>query len=170
MANPGTSRASHAHAVSSRQKSARFITYSAVIAALYLVLTWLSAVLNLSTFLRLSEALCVLVCFTPAAIPGITIGCFLSNLLIGGAPLDLLFGTLATLLGAVIGYLLRRHARIVPLPTVLSNALIIPWVITVAYGAERGYFVLTALIAGGETVTAWVLGLILYYSLKKVKR
>ena len=93
------------------QQRVRFITLAAIIAALYVVLTLVSAAFGLSSGViqvRISESLCILAFFTPAAIPGMTIGCLVSNLVTGANVLDVVFGTLATLLGVYGGYLLRK--------------------------------------------------------------
>ena len=88
----------------------KFMAKTAFIAALYTVLTWLCSLVGLSSGviqLRLSEALIVMIVFTPAAVPGMTIGCLLSNLLTGAIPWDVVFGTLATLCAAFLTYLLK---------------------------------------------------------------
>ena len=100
-----------------------------MIAALYVVLTLLANALGLANYaiqVRFSEALTILPFFTPAAIPGLTIGCLLSNILTGCAPLDILFGTLATLIGALGTYALRRFEWLAPLPPILANTIIVP--------------------------------------------
>ena len=106
---------------SNNKSKIRFICYAAAIAALYVVLTWLSSAFGLSSGViqcRISEALCVLVYFTPAAIPGLTIGCLISNIMTGAVVWDVIFGTLATLIGAIAGYLIRKCKWLVPMPTV----------------------------------------------------
>ena len=151
----------------------KFMAKTAFIAALYTVLTWLCSLVGLSSGviqLRLSEALIVMIVFTPAAVPGMTIGCLLSNLLTGAIPWDVVFGTLATLIGAVGGYLLRRYPALVPLPNILANAVIIPLILRYAYGAPDAlsFLVITVLI--GEVLSSGVFGLLLYSVLKKYKR
>ena len=91
-----------------RNKKVLFLTQAAVIAAIYVVLTIFISAFNLASGaiqVRISEALTILPFFTPAAIPGLAIGCLLSNLLTGAAGYDVVFGSLATLLGAVGTYL-----------------------------------------------------------------
>ena len=103
-----------------RNKKVLFITQAAVIAALYVVLTQFANMLGLANGaiqVRFSEALTILPFFTPAAIPGLAIGCFLSNVLTGCALYDIIFGTIATLIGAVGTYLLRRFKFLRLLPT-----------------------------------------------------
>jgi uncharacterized membrane protein len=139
-------------------------------AALYTVLTLLVGSFGLANGaiqLRVSEALCVLPFFTPAAIPGLTIGCFLSNLITGCLWQDVIFGTVATLLGAWGAYWLRRVWWLVPLPTVLANTLIVPPILAYVYHAEGGIPFLMLTVGTGEVISAYVLGLILLLSLRR---
>lgn len=150
----------------------RFLCHAALIAALYVALTFLAALLGLSSGViqvRFSEALCVLPAFTSAAVPGLFVGCLLANLLTGCIVPDIIFGSLATLIGAVGAYFLRKNKWLVPLPTVVANTLIIPPILRFAYGAEGSlpYFALTVGI--GEILSAYVLGLLLYAVLNKYK-
>ncbi len=153
-------------------RNLRFLCRGALVAALYVVLTWLCALVGLDKGviqLRLSEALCVLPAFTGAAVPGLFVGCLLANLLTGSALPDVVFGSLATLIGALGAYLLRRRKWLVPLPTVLANALIIPFVLRFAYGAEGTipYFMLT--VGAGEVISAYICGMLLYAALSRQK-
>lgn len=150
----------------------RFLCHAALIAALYVALTFLAALLGLSSGViqvRFSEAMCVLPAFTGAAVPGLFVGCLLANLLTGCVLPDVIFGSLATLIGAVGAYFLRKNKWLVPLPTVVANTLIIPPILRFAYGAEGSlpYFALTVGI--GEILSAYVLGLLLYAVLNKYK-
>ena len=153
------------------QKRVRYITLSATIAALYVVLTLISAAFGLSSGaiqLRISEALCVLVAFTPAAIPGLTIGCLISNLVASANILDIIFGTLATFLGALGGYYLRKKKWLITLPTLLSNVIIVPLVIVYGFGVKDMALPLVALTGGiGEFLSATVLGTGLLLILQK---
>ena len=140
-----------------------------LIAALYIVLTVAIGAFGLANGaiqFRISEALCVLPFFTPAAIPGLTIGCLLANIATGVWQ-DMLFGTLATLLGALGARALRRIPWLVPLPTVLSNTVIIPWILCYDYGAPEGIPFLMLTVGIGEVLSAYVLGMLLYSVLKK---
>ena len=95
-----------------RNSKVQFIVHAAMIAAIYVVLTYFISAFNLASGaiqVRISEALTILPYFTPAAIPGLFVGCLLANLLTGAAIYDVIFGSLATLLGAVGTYLLRKH-------------------------------------------------------------
>ena len=161
-------------AMNMKRRTALYITQGAVIAALYVALTELSTLVGLSSGViqfRISEALCVLPAFTPAAIPGLFIGCLISNLLAGGIPLDVIFGSVATLIGAVGAYLLRRCRWLVPLPTVLANVLIVPPILKYAYGIEYAFGTHSALpffmltVGIGEVVCAYILGIALYSAL-----
>ena len=105
--------------------------------------------------------------FTPAAIPGLTVGCLISNLLTGCLWQDVIFGTLATLLGAIGAYVLRRFPYLVPLPTVIANTLIVPAVLVWAYHVEDGYAFLTLTVGIGEIISAYVLGILLLVALRK---
>ncbi len=153
------------------KKSTLLLTRAAVIAALYVVLTELSAIIGLSSGViqfRLSEALCVLPVFTASAIPGLAVGCVLANLLTPGVVIwDVIFGSLATLLGALAAYALRRWKYLAPLPTIAANVLIIPLVLRYAYSIEGAipFFMLTVGI--GEAVMCGGLGTVLTVTLSR---
>ncbi len=120
-----------------RNKKVLMITQGAIIAALYVVLTMLANSMGLANHaiqVRFSEALCVLPFFTMAAIPGLTVGCLISNMLTGAMVWDVLFGSLATLIGAIGTYCLRKHKVLMLLPPVLANMLIVPFVLRYGYG------------------------------------
>lgn len=149
-----------------------FIAQAAVIAALYVVLTLLANSLGLANYaiqLRFSEALTILPFFTPAAIPGLFLGCVISNLLTGAIIWDVVFGSLATLLGAVGTYLLRRCKWLAPLPPIVANTVIVPLVLYFAYRfpGSIAYFMLTVGI--GEILSCGVLGMLLLFVLQKYK-
>ena len=146
-----------------------YVTQAGLIAALYTVLTVFVGALGLASGavqFRVSEALCVLPFFTPAAIPGLTVGCLLSNLMTGCIWQDVVFGTLATLLGAWGAYALRRVPWLVPLPTVLSNTVMIPLVLAYGYRFEEGLPYLMLTVGIGEVLSAYVCGMILLLSVK----
>ncbi len=150
-----------------------FITQAAIIAALYVVLTLLANSLGLANYpiqLRFSEALTILPFFTPAAIPGLFLGCLISNLLTGAIIWDVVFGSLATLLGAVGTYLLRRSKWLAPLPPVAANTIIVPFVLYYAYQLPGSipYFMLTVGI--GEILSCGILGMLLLFVLQKYKK
>ena len=150
--------------------TARAVALGGVIAALYVALSMAAAALGLSSGViqvRFSEALCILPCFTPAAIPGVTVGCFLTNVIAGGEPLDMIFGTVATLIGAVGTYLLRKNRWLAAVPPILANVLIIPWVLQTAYGVTDSYWFLMLTIFAGEFISIGILGELLYTALEK---
>lgn len=154
------------------QTNTRFLTQSGAIAAVYVLLTMLAAAMGLDSGavqLRLSEALTILPVFTPAAVPGLFIGCLLSNLLAGGVIWDVIFGSLATLLGAVGTRLLRKNRWLACLPPILANVLIIPFVLTYAYGIPGGipWFMFT--VGMGEVLSCGLLGQLLWSTLDKHK-
>lgn len=155
-----------------RNKKVLFTTQAAMIAALYVVLTMLANALGLANHaiqVRFSEALTILPYFTPAAIPGLTIGCVISNLLTGCMPLDVVFGSCATLLGAVGTYLLRKYKLAAPLPPIIANTIIVPFILAYVYRAEGTipYFMLTVGI--GEVISCGILGMILLGVLEKYR-
>ncbi len=159
------------------KKSLLLLTRCGIIAALYTALTYISFLFGLASGpiqFRLSEALCILPVFLPEATIGLTIGCLLSNLITGGHILDILFGTLATTLGALGTRALCRFKRfpylLYSLPTVLSNAVIVPLVLcyTLNNGFSHAFFWPTVgSVALGEGVVCFLLGTLLYLSIKK---
>ena len=155
-----------------KNNNTKYMTQSGVIAALYVALTLLAKVFGLDSGqiqLRLSEALCVLPVFLPAAVPGLTIGCLLANLLCGNIIWDVVFGTLATLLGAIGTRLLRKRPLLALLPPILSNTIIVPFVLAYAYCLPGSvpFFMLTVGI--GEVLSCGLLGSLLYNTLDKHK-
>lgn len=158
-----------------KKNNSAFVAQSAVIAALYVVLTLIANTLGLANYsiqVRISEALTILPLFTPAAIPGLFVGCLLSNILTGCILWDIVFGPIATLLGAVGTYLLRNRKRkwVATLPPILSNTIIVPFVLAYAYRFEGTipYFMVT--VGLGEILSCGVLGMILYASLFRYRK
>ncbi len=152
----------------------RFLTQGAMIAALYVALTHLQNFLlpgsaSWAIQFRASEALCVLAFFTPAAIPGLSLGCMLFNLSFAGAlPLDFLVGTFATFLATGGMYLLRKvKIKTYPLPGMLlpalTNALLVGWELSVYIGG--GFWLNALYVAIGEVAVLFTLGTALYYAL-----
>ena len=151
----------------------QFLTQAAVIAALYVVLTIIANIFGLANYViqvRFSEALTILPFFTPAAIPGLFIGCLLSNLLTGCLPLDIIFGSLATLLGALGTYALRKQKWLAPIPPIAANVLIVPFILAYVYQFEGSipYFMVTVGI--GEVISCGILGMILLNTLLKYEK
>lgn len=159
-----------------------FMAQAGAIAAIYVVMTIFINQFNLANGaiqFRISEALCVLPYFTPAAIPGLTIGCLLSNILTGAAIWDVIFGTLATLIGAVFSYLLRKNKILVTLPPVIANAIIIPFVLYFGYGFKSAWVVngmdlsipfYIATVGAGEIIAVCILGGVLLRALIPVSK
>ena len=157
-------------------RQTRQLVRAAVISALYAVLTHMQNLLipgsaTWAIQFRASEALCVLALFTPAAIPGLTVGCLVFNLTFAGAlPLDFLVGSLATLLAA---WGMWRTRRITlwgfPLPGLLmpaaANAILVGWELTAYIGG--GFWINAVYVAIGEAAVLLSLGSVLYYAMKE---
>lgn len=150
--------------------SAKTIAIGGLVAALYVVLTLVSSVFGTVSGpfqLRISEALCILPVFTPAAVPGLFIGCLLSNIIFGGGIWDIVFGSLATLIGAIGTYLLRKHRFLAPIPPIVANMIVIPLILTFTINAEQSFWLLVLLIGASEFISAGILGELLYIPLNK---
>lgn len=155
-----------------KKTNVKGITYASIIAALYVVLTFIANSLGLASGaiqIRISEALTILPAFTPAAIPGLFIGCLISNIITGGVIWDVIFGSIATLIGAIGTYALRKHKWLAPIPPILANVIIVPFVLVYAYGATEALPYLMLTVGIGEIISAGVLGILLYTTLSKHK-
>lgn len=154
-----------------KSKNVLFLTQASMIAALYVVLTLVFQAISFSKIqIRIAEALTILPAFTPAAIPGLFIGCIIGNLIGGSLLPDILFGSLATLLGAYVTYLLRKRSRYIAiLPPILSNTLIVPFILRYAYGISLPIPVMMLTVGIGEVISCGVFGLVLYSALQKHK-
>ncbi len=151
-------------------KSVGLLAHGAAIAAIYVVLTMLFAPICFGPVqFRVSEALCILPYFTPAGVPGVFAGCLLANLLCGAAPLDVVLGSLATLVGAVGSYMLRGHRWMVCVPPIVSNTVIIPWVLRYAYGSPDLIPVAMLTVGVGEVLAIGVIGNMLLVILEKYR-
>ncbi len=153
-----------------QQDRSLYLAQGAMIAALYVALTFLANLLGLASGVvqvRLSEALTVLPVFTPAAVPGLLVGCLLANSLTGCAVWDVVFGSLATLLGALGTRWLRGRRVLCLLPPIAANTLIVPFVLAWVYQAEGTipFFMLT--VGAGEVLSCGVLGWLLRAALQK---
>ncbi len=152
----------------------RSLTYGAIVSALYVALTWISGALGLASGpvqLRLGEALCILPFFIPSTSVGLFVGCIISNLTMASAPLDIIFGSFATLIGAYLGSKMKNK-WLVPIPTVISNTIIVPMVILVCYTAREtwsfGTYAITALgVFAGEVLSAYALGMLLLLAVQR---
>lgn len=132
---------------------------AAVIAAIYVVLTLIFAPISFGPLqVRIAEMLTVLPLLTFSAVPGLFVGCLLANLLAGAVALDVAAGSLATLIGAALGYALRRNRWLVPIPAIVANALIVPLVLRYGYGLQLSYPLECLYVAIGETVSCYLLG------------
>ncbi len=156
--------------------SARKLTRGALIAALYVGLSYVSTIFGLSSGaiqFRISEALCILPIFMPEAIPGLFVGCILSNIVSGCVLWDVIFGSIATLIGAVGAYMMRKLPEklkwTATLPNLVSNMMIVPPVLMYAYGVESGFLALAISVGIGEAVCGVIGGTALYYSVKDLK-
>ncbi len=154
-----------------QKKNIHLLTQAAMIAALYVVLTFVANAFGLANYavqVRFSEALTILPYFTPAGIPGLFIGCLISNVLTGCALPDIVFGSLATLIGAVGTYKLRSFKWLAPIPPIAANAVIVPLVLKYAYGIEPLWFSFLTVTAG-ELISCGLLGMLLLLALDKYR-
>lgn len=156
-----------------KNKSVQFLTQAAMIAAIYVVLTMLANALGLASYaiqIRFSEALTILPYFTFAAVPGVTIGCLIANILAGGALLDIIFGTFASLLGALGTYYLRKKSKwLAPVPPIVANAIIVPPVLYFAYGITPVWFSFIT-VSIGEVICCGIMGMALLFALLKYRK
>ena len=151
--------------------TAKHLAHAGIIAALYAALTVLLAPISYGLIqCRVSEALSVLPVFTGAAVPGLFLGCVIANLL-GGAPIyDVVFGSLATLLAAIVTRLLAKNRvprALLPLPSVLFNALIVGWLLVSVYGVGVPLPLAMLYVGIGQAAACYGLGLPLLYMLEK---
>ena len=157
-----------------KKSTVKHLALGGLIAALYAVLTLFSAAFGLAVGpfeFRLSEALCALPLLTPAAVPGLFVGCLTANVLCAAALPDILFGSLATLLGAMGTRFLRKKPLLALLSPVLANTLILPPILYFVYGfGESGYLILTVAFLIGEAGSAMGLGYFLYRCLSPFQK
>ena len=153
-----------------RDKKVLFMVQAAAIAAIYVVLTVVFAPLSFGEVqIRFAEGLTVLPYFTPAAIPGLFIGCVIGNFMGGAIPVDIICGSLATLAGALLSYALRKHKFLVPLPPIIANTLAVPFVLFYGYGVNLPIPFMMLTVGVGEVVSCGVIGLILLFALDRYK-
>lgn len=154
-----------------KNKNVLFMTHAAMIAAIYVVLTYIFAPFSFGEVqIRIAEALTILPVFTPAAIPGLFIGCLIGNILGGAILPDIIFGSLATLIGAVFTYMLRDQNKLLAvLPPIISNTIIVPFVLKLGYGVNLPIPFMMLTVGIGEIIGCGVLGLVLYTSLSKYR-
>ena len=156
----------------------KHIVYSALIAGMYVALTYVSASLGLANQtiqIRLGEALTVLPYFTPYAIWGLFAGCLISNILTGCVITDVIFGSVATLIGAVMTFRMSKidikgKKWLAPIGPILSNTIIVPFILTYAYGLKDAMWLMFITVGIGEILSCGVLGMILLTALDKHKQ
>lgn len=145
--------------------SVKPMVYSAFVAAVYVVLTYIANLMGLANNpiqVRFSEALCVLPIFLPAAIPGLFLGCLISNFLTGAVLIDVILGSVATLIGAIGTRILRKRPLLATLPPVIANMIIVPPILAYVYKFEGSLPYFVATVGAGEVISCVVLGYLLY--------
>jgi uncharacterized membrane protein len=144
------------------------MTQGAVIAAIYVVITWIFGFMGYGPIqFRISEALTVLPYFTLSAIPGLFIGCLISNVLIGSHQLDIILGSLATLMAAFLSYKMPKRA-LVPLPPVIVNAIVVPIILNITMNAPIPITIVT--VGLGQILACYGIGYPLMLVLEKYKQ
>ena len=155
-----------------KDQKVKLVATAGVIAAVYVVLTVIFAAFSFGEVqVRVSEAMTILPYFTPAAIPGLFAGCILANFLGGGIPLDIAFGSIATLIGAVGTWLLCRQEKnkfLAPVPPILANTVIVPFVLRYGYGLNAPIPLMMLTVGIGEVISCGVLGMLLLTALEKL--
>ena len=154
-----------------KQNPVLFMAQAAMVAAIYVVLTLLGASFSYGEVqVRISEALTILPVFTPAAIPGLFIGCLLSNILGGCILPDIIFGSLATLIGAIFTWMLRNNNRfLAPLPPIIANVIVVPFVLRYGHQVPLPLAFMMLTVGIGEVISCGVLGMILYTALNRYR-
>lgn len=151
----------------------RELARSALIGALYVLLTLLFAPISSGLVqVRIAEGLCVLPCFTASAVPGLFVGCLLGNLLTGAAPYDVVLGSLATLFAALLTRRMQKSGMskwLMPLPTILLNALIVGWILYAVYRVGVSLDLCMLYVGAGEAVACYGVGMPLYALLNKYR-
>jgi uncharacterized membrane protein len=151
-------------------KQVRFVVEGGVIAALYVILTLIMPfTLPGSVELRLSEALTLMPVLTPAAVPGLAVGCLVANLVHGATALDVIFGSLATLIAAAATYFLRKNIWVAALMPAVSNGVIVGLLLRYAYRVNMPLYVLMLSVAAGEAIICYALGVPMIRGLQKTK-
>ena len=153
-----------------KDKTVQFLVTAAAIAAIYVVLTIIFAPFSFGEIqVRISEALTILPYFTPAAVPGLFVGCLLANILGGAIPADIIFGSLATLIGALVSRKLRFNKYLVPAGPIAANTIIVPFVLRFGYGVNLPIPLMMLTVGIGEVISCGILGLIVLFALDKYK-
>ena len=154
-----------------KNKNLTFLVQAAAIGAVYVVLTMIFAPFSFGEVqVRISEALTILPYFTQAAVPGLFIGCLLANFLSGAIILDVIFGSLATLAGAICTYLLRkRHRFLASVGPIAANTIVVPFVLRFGYGVNLPIPFMMLTVGAGELISCGILGQILLSALARYK-
>lgn len=153
-----------------KNKKVLFTVQSASIAAIYVVLTVLFAPLGFGQVqVRFAEALTILPFFTPAAVPGLFVGCIIGNFIGGAIPADIIFGSLATLIGALGSYALRRNKFLVPLPPIVVNIMVIPMILFYGYGVHLPVPLMMLTVGIGQIISCGVMGLVILFALNRYR-
>ncbi|MEE1192501.1 MAG: QueT transporter family protein [Blautia sp.] len=154
-----------------KTKNVTFLTHAAMIAAIYVVLTFVFAPISFGEVqIRIAEMLTVLPIFTPAAIPGLFVGCIIGNIAGGALLPDIIFGSIATLIGAVGTYMLKKLPKLIAvLPPIVANMVIVPFVLIYAYGVNLPVVFLMITVGIGEVVSCGVLGTLMASVLEKYR-
>lgn len=154
-----------------RNKNIFFMAQAAMIAAIYVVLTYIFAPFSFGEVqVRIAEALTILPVFTPAAIPGLFIGCLIGNILGGAILPDIVMGSIATLIGAFFTYQLRdKKSFLAPVPPITANVIIVPFVLRYGYGVLLPIPFMMLTVGIGEIISCGVLGMIVYTALRKYR-
>ncbi len=153
-----------------KDKKVLFLVHAAAIAAIYVVLTLVFAPFSFGEIqVRVSEALTILPYFTPAAIPGLFVGCLIGNTVGGAIPIDIICGSLATLIGAFITYRLRRHRMLAPVGPIAANTLIVPFVLRYGYSVPLPIPFMMLTVGIGEVISCAVIGMIVLTALERYR-
>lgn len=153
-----------------KDKKVLFLVHAAAIAAIYVVLTLVFAPFSFGEIqVRVSEAADDPAVFTPAAIPGLFVGCLIGNTVGGAIPIDIICGSLATLIGAFITYRLRRHRMLAPVGPIAANTLIVPFVLRYGYSVPLPIPFMMLTVGIGEVISCAVIGMIVLTALERYR-
>ena len=158
------------------RKHTRYVTQAAMIAAIYAILTYLCAMFSQGIFqFRIGEAMMILPFFTPAAIPGLFLGYFIGYFILGSL-WDAIFGGLAALVASTLVWLIGRYLQkfrfsryLASVPPVVTTSIVMPFILMYVYNNEAVYWLLLAMCAGGESLTCFIGGQILFSLVKRYR-
>lgn len=155
-----------------RNQKVTYMIQAAMIAAIYVVLVYIFNYWSFGVIqFRIAEALTILPYFTPAAIPGLFVGCILANMLGGSILADIVFGSIATLIGAVGTYYAGKvHAKwLAPVAPVVANTIIVPFVLKYGYGEASAIPYMMLTVGIGEIIVCGIIGILLFTVVNKYK-